>query len=303
MCYSPGDMFRRLKNSLIYIFARISLFLVGNIPRKQVSRAGRILGAAASIIAWKERQTAEHQLSSALNLPKKDRRLRVLARGVFRELSTSAVEMCLLRRCKDKTPEVTLTESSKKVLEKALALEKGVVFVTGHIGNWELMALTLAGLGYPISTVAKGSYDPRFTVLIEGFRRAAGVHSIYRGEPGFSAKMLRALRKNRILGLLIDQDTTVPSVFVSFFGKPASTPVGAAVLALRTEAPVVVGTIHRSPTGRHFIDIERVELPEDPERATALLTCHLEKRIRNHPAQWVWFHRRWKTAPEIEGQP
>lgn len=294
-------MFRRLKNTFIYVFARIATFLVGSIPRKWIFLTGRLLGTLASTVAWREKKTAERQLSAALGLGEKKRRLRILLRGVFRELATSAVELCRLHRDGDQAPEVYLSASSQTALAEALAEKRGVIFVTGHIGNWELMALTLARLGYPISTIAKESYDSRFTALIERFRQSAGVQSIYRGRPGSSAKILRALSHNRILGVLIDQDTKVPSAFVSFFGQLASTPVGAAALAARTQSAVVVGTIHRSRSRRHIIAVERVVLPENTVEATALLTSHLEKRIRTHPAQWVWFHQRWKTTPEIEG--
>jgi KDO2-lipid IV(A) lauroyltransferase len=212
-------------------------------------------------------------------------------------LARNTVELCRLRNAPENCPEVVFSKASRHALEDALAKKRGVVFVTGHFGNWELLARTLAKLGYPISTVAKESYDPRFTTQIDRFRSDAGVQVIWRGSPGAPSAVLRALKQDRAVGFLIDQDTAVPSAFVPFFGRSASTPIGAAALALRAKAPVVVGTIHRTPNGRHVIDIKACPIPSDVEKATALMTSHLEARIRRHPSQWVWFHKRWNTKP------
>ena len=235
------------------------------------------------------------QLARALGLAPESRRARLLARGVFAHLGQSAVEVCRLRRDPSAAGEVILPEASRRALESALAEGRGAVFATGHIGNWELMAVALARAGFPITAIAKESYDPRFTRLIEGERRRLGVEVIHRGRAGSSAATLRALKGGRVLGLLIDQDTRAPGAFVPFFDEPAFTPIGAAALAARTGAPLVVGSIRRTPRGGHVVDIERCETPADAAEGTASLTAALERRIRRHPSQWVWFHERWKT--------
>jgi KDO2-lipid IV(A) lauroyltransferase len=294
------SMWRRLKNALIYYFTAGLVTLVGFVPAIFVDPVGKWLGYTAHFFASRERRLARTHLGRALNLEGSQRRVRALARGVFVALGRSAVELCRLRMSPHKTPRVVLSPASAQVLDTAFSKGKGVIFVSGHLGNWELMAYTLANLGYPISTVARESYDPRFTQMIEGFRKRAGVESIYRGRPGSSAAMLRALKSNRVLGFLIDQDTSVPSAFVPFFGTPAKTPVGAAVFATRSSAPVVLGSIHRRGDGSHIIDIVPLSVPEDVREGTALLTQHLEARIRRHPTEWVWFHERWRTRPDAE---
>jgi KDO2-lipid IV(A) lauroyltransferase len=119
--------------------------------------------------------------------------------------------------------------------------------------------------------------------------------------------MIRCFKQGKLLGMLIDQDTAVQSVFVPFFGRPASTPRGAADLALRFRAPVVAGWCRRRgprPGDGHVIDL--VEVPCDPDapdreaealRLTAACTAVLESAIRSNPAEWVWMHERWKTQP------
>ncbi len=292
-----NTMLRALKNSFIYHGAMCAVTLVGFLPVRLAAPIGRLLGGLAHLLARRERKLALHHLGMTMDPSRSKTRAKLLTRGVFVELGKSAVELCLLRNAPHKSPEVILSDASRQALEDALAQKRGVVFVTGHLGNWELLARTLATLGYPISTVAKESYDPRFTRQIDRFRSGAGVQVIYRGRPGAPSAVLRALKQGRAIGFLIDQDTSVPSAFVPFFGHPASTPIGAAALALRTNAPVVVGTIHRAPSGKHIIDITACPIPTEVEKATAVMTSHLEARIRRHPAQWVWFHERWNSKP------
>ncbi|MCP4674566.1 MAG: lysophospholipid acyltransferase family protein [Deltaproteobacteria bacterium] len=293
-------MRRWTKNTFIYYLTRVTINLFGLVPTRLVTHIGRWLGALAYSVARRERLLARQNLAAALGIEIDSPRAHLLARGVFFELGVSAIELCRVHRSRNTVPQIVIPEASRQALDRALAEDKGVIFVTGHIGNWELMALTLAGLGYPISTVAKESYDSRFTRLIDRFRKRSGVEAIYRGQPGASAAMLRTLRKNRVLGFLIDQDTRVPGTFVPFFGRLAHTPVGPAVFALRSGAPVVVGSIRRTVNGCHIVEITRCLIPEDVDAATAELTRQLESRIRRHPSQWVWFHRRWKTQPSKE---
>jgi KDO2-lipid IV(A) lauroyltransferase len=289
-------MWRSIKNYFIYHFVMGAVILIGYLPEKFGGIVGGVIGAVAHFVAVGERTRALRHLSSALGGVPSDRRVKTIVRGVFRELGRSVVELCRLRNSPDRVPQVLVTKSSREALDGAVAEGKGVVFVSGHMGNWEMMAVTLAKNGYPISTVAKESYDPGFTQVIDEFRSRFGVRAIFRGRPGASAAMLRILKTKRVLGFMIDQDTSVPSVFVPFFGRMASTPVGAAVFALRTGAPVVVGSIHRRRNGSHVVHIERCFIPDGAKEATAMLTQQLERRIRRHPSDWVWFHERWKTG-------
>jgi KDO2-lipid IV(A) lauroyltransferase len=296
----PAALIRGTKNFVIYFLSRFALAAIGLCPTRLTAGLGRLLGRIAHRVARRERRLARRQIAAALDLHRDERRVACLARGVFAHLGVGAVELARVMRSPSRAPRVDLPASSRRALDEALAVGRGVVFATGHIGNWELMAAGLARLGYPISTVAKESYDPRFTRLVDRFRERQGVQAIYRGRPGAGAAMLRALKQGRVLGLLIDQDTSVPSVFVPFFGRPAKTPVGAAALALRCRAEVVVGSIRRRADGSHVIRVERCPLPNDETAATARLTNALETRIRSRPSQWVWLHDRWKSRPAAE---
>jgi KDO2-lipid IV(A) lauroyltransferase len=177
------------------------------------------------------------------------------------------------------------------------------LFVSGHVGNWELLARRVALAGLPASTIAKESSDWRLTRLVERFRTQGRVESIWRGQQGAAKRMLRVLKSGGILGFLIDQDTAVQSIFVRFFGHPAATPRAAADLALKTGAAVVVGFCQRKEDGRYQLSMKEIlpkqtgDVENDVAALTQDLTAEIESAIRRTPEQWVWMHRRWKSQP------
>ncbi|HEY8211185.1 MAG TPA: lysophospholipid acyltransferase family protein [Myxococcaceae bacterium] len=292
-----------MKRALRYAVVRAAIGMVGALPIRLAGRIGGWFGATAFHLARRERRWALEHLARAFP-QQSDAERRALARRCFRHLGRSAFELCCVRQM-DRALDawIDFPAEDRAVLERALKAGKGVVFVSGHVGNWELMGRTLGLNGYPTHTIAKESPDPRLTRLMARFREEGRIHVIWRGRDGAAKEMLRALRDGHILGLIIDQDTRVQSVFVPFFGHPASTPRAAADLALRCGAAVVVGFCRRQPDGRYRVNVEPVQppIPERTEAAavalTARLTESIERAIREVPEQWVWMHRRWKTKP------
>jgi KDO2-lipid IV(A) lauroyltransferase len=188
-------------------------------------------------------------------------------------------------------------------LRSALQQGKGVVYVTGHIGNWEIMGHALAALS-SLSVVAAPIEPEQVNDIIVDLRAGMGVKTILRGRPGASRELIRVFKENRVLGILIDQDTDVESAFVDFMGKPAWTPTAAASMAIKFRAPVVFGHIHRNRDGRHTMIMEGpLELVRTGDEGkdivanTAMLTRKLEECIMREPEQWVWMHRRWRRQP------
>ena len=146
--------------------------------------------------------------------------------------------------------------------------------------------------------------DERFHALIARFRRRPGIEVLLRDDPTFLRAVRGALARNRIVALLIDQDTRGAGVFVPFFGRPAHTPPGAAVLGAAHAAPVVTVFIERRPEGGHRITIRRDPAGREGRgRArivalTARFTAAIEAQIRRAPAEWVWWHERWRRQPD-----
>jgi len=294
---------KRLKRRLRYAVIRALLALVGVLPLRVAQLLGRTLGGLGFAVAGGERRKALRSL--ALAFPdKSDRELVDLARACFRHLGQSAFELACIRKLDAKVDHhIDWPEEDRAALRAALARGKGVVFITGHVGNWELLARRVALAGFPSQSIARETSDPSTTALVEQFRLSGNVRSIWRGQDGAARQMLRALRANEILGLVIDQDTKVQSVFVPFFGVPAATPRAPADLVLRTGAALMVGFCQRQADGRYLLRMK--ELPVTPSedreadvlKLTQDLSSEIEEAIRRAPEQWVWMHQRWKTRP------
>jgi KDO2-lipid IV(A) lauroyltransferase len=207
---------------------------------------------------------------------------------------------------------VEVAPEAVATLRRARLSGRGLVLVLGHIGNWEFTS-RLAPLLGNVGVIAKRSWHRSLDDLAERARARNGVATLWRGDARTGRDMLRLLKGGGTVGILIDQDIqSVQSVFVPFFGRPAATPRGAADLALRFGAAVLVVTCHRRP-GRgagHRLEVTEVAYePHPPEleaevvRLTATCTRLQEEAIRRHPAEWVWMHRRWKTRPAAELEP
>jgi KDO2-lipid IV(A) lauroyltransferase len=191
-------------------------------------------------------------------------------------------------------------------LEGALAEGNGCILVTGHYGNWEIAAATVASRGVPIAAIVRRQGNRLVDERLDQLRRRLGVETIYQGEA--PSRVPRVLRGNGVVGIVGDQDARRAGIFVPFFGRPASTHRGPALFALRLGAPVFACVARRLPEAgvRYEVAGERVPVPRtgdleaDVRALTALLAARLEAQVRRAPEQYFWFHRRWKTQPRAE---
>jgi KDO2-lipid IV(A) lauroyltransferase len=294
---------KRLKRFVRYLAVRAAFAAASVLPLRAIAPLGRALGRVGYLLAARERRWAHESLATAFpELPEAARA--ALARRCFEHLGQVLLELACLKAIDGVMAEyVEWCEEDRAPFEAALASKQGIVFVTGHVGNWELLARRAGWAGLPVYSIAKETTDPRLTAFLDRARRQGNVQSIWRASTGTAKQMLKVLRQGSILGLLIDQDTRVQSVFVPFFGKEAATPRAAADLALRTRAQLWVGFCQRAPTGRYQMRVKKVEvapgadLEADVVQVTARLTSEIEQAIRQTPEQWVWMHRRWKTRP------
>jgi Kdo2-lipid IVA lauroyltransferase/acyltransferase len=140
--------------------------------------------------------------------------------------------------------------------------------------------------------------------MVVQLRASKGVSTILRDRPGASRDLIRVFRQNRVLGILIDQDTDVDGAFVDFMGRPAWTPTAAASMAIKFNAPVIFGHIRRAGSNRHTITMEGpldlIRTGDDRKDIianTAMFTKKIETCILQDPEQWVWMHRRWRRQP------
>ena len=267
---------------------------------------GSLTGAAGKL-AYRpfglRRAVVEAHLRASF--PERDERwVRETAAAAYAHLGREGATLIRLSTlARERVVERTEVEGLAAFLE-AVEAGKGVVLVTGHFGNWEIGGAALAARGVPIDGVAQRQSNPLFDRALVAARERLGMRVIERGR---APKLgLRALRAGRVLAFVADQDARRAGVFVPFFGRPASTHRGPALLALRTGAPLFLGTALRMPDGRYRIRLEEVEVDRtgetdvDVQRLTAAFTARLEAAIRTAPEQYFWHHRRWKTPPPEE---
>jgi KDO2-lipid IV(A) lauroyltransferase len=264
------------------------------LPRGVLSHAGALLGLVAYALFHEARETTLANLS--LVHPELDAAARrKIARDVYRALGKNLTDaLTLLDPREDPMRTLSVSAESERVLSAALALRRGVVYATCHLGPWERMASLLAQRGFPISTIARESYDPRFHALVyDRLRAHRNVRVIYRDSAGAPAAIVRTLREGRVLGLLADLPGRIPTTPVTWLGKPARIASGVARIALRVGSPVVVGTPAPSERGL-TIRIEAIPTSDlsSGDRGEAELSQRiadaLSTRVRLLPTQWPW---------------
>jgi KDO2-lipid IV(A) lauroyltransferase len=290
---------QRIKNALLATAVRTLLVVLPPLPRPFLRALGRAIGLFALLAFGRARRTAAANLGQAfpaLDAPEV-RSLRARAYATLGAHLGDAVASLSLARPLEELP---IDAESLALLDD----ERGVLFVSAHLGPWERVAATLAARGVPLTALAREAYDPRLAHVYARLRRASGLRVIYRGQRSAPTRIVRALRAGGVLGVPMDLRSRVPSVIAPFLERPAPTPVGPARIALRTGARVVVGTVAPRADGGLCITCTLVPTSDlAVERAaaeatlTARINAELSARIRALPSHWVWMHDRF--APEI----
>jgi KDO2-lipid IV(A) lauroyltransferase len=297
-----------VKNDVLYALAITALALVRPLPAAALRTLGRALGIAAYALFGDARRIARANLARAF--PSLDDRARgALLRRTYLSLGTSLGDTLAMLGGSSTigahAHALSLDDASRETLREAHGEGRGVVFASAHLGPWEAVAAALVAAGVPLTTLARESYDPRFTRLYDRLRSAHGVRAIYRGTPGAAARIVRTLRRNAVLGVPMDLRSRVPSIAVPFLGAPALTAIGPARIALRTRAAVVVGTAaplgHGARIGVTVTRIPSGDLRADDAGALALTTrinAEISRRILAMPDAWPWMHDRFGSASE-----
>lgn len=294
---------RRRKDALTYQAARFALWL----PRQVSLDTGlRLADRAGDLIYRFDRKTRERALAhlelaygGELSAAAKER----IARAALRNAARVFVEVTHMEDLKPRFDDYVTVEGWEHV-HAVLEAGRGAIVVTGHIGNWEILAAYFAGRGIPIAGIARRMNDPRLNRLLVDFRARNGVRTIMRESPSSGREILQVLRDHGILALLIDQDLQAPSVSVPFFGRLARTPAAAAALAVRRNLPIVPAFAQRRPEGGHRLTVlPPLYPPQSGDRRLDVLEltrrCNeiIEERVRMNPAEWVWWHKRWRRKP------
>jgi KDO2-lipid IV(A) lauroyltransferase len=282
----------------LYVLVRSVLMIVGMFPYRMAPKVGNWLGRIIQLIDRKHRRIAVKNLEKSRGICPPDAITEFIDR-VYGHMGLGFVEMMMIPKLIDQIERYVRHERFH-VAEEVLRQGRGMIVVIGHLGNWELIGLSVPKAGYPLHSLARPIENPWIDRYLHRFRTQTGqrIISKYRA----LGEMIRVLQKKEILIIQVDQDARNHGVFVDFFGRPASTHRSPALLSLKYGTPVVVANIYRE-NGLHHCVLSDPIRPEsfrahaDPVGAlTQAYTEKFEECVRAHPDQWFWVHDRWKTA-------
>jgi len=272
------------------------------LPYDVVLFIGRILGNLYYLLIKKERDRAVAQMMPALGIPEEEAKR--LVRESFVNLARNVLDILYMPNLNERNFHEYIEIDHLERMENALAEGHGVVVLTGHVGTWEWLSASFTLNGMPVTAIAKTQPNQEYSRVLDDLRATIHVEIFSRGTSELLAAG-RALKKGKILGFLADQDAGPGGAFIDFLGKKASTPMGPAVFARKFQSPVLPAFILRKPDGRHRVVIGEVLRYEDTGDTdkdlfdfTVRMTKILENIIRENPTQWIWFQKRWNTAPE-----
>src|SRR2546425_11665621 len=305
-----GESRPRARAWLEYLALRAAFGALAALPLGAALRAGELVALVAYALDRPHRRIGMRNLEIAFP-EKRIRERRRILRASFLNLGRMAAELAQLPRLTAERLADMVRFEDEAWWREAIGWERstGVLVLSGHFGNWELLVFAHGMRGHPVHMVHRAIANPLVDRWLNGLRARAGTRMI-RKNAG-AGGVLQALRERALLVLPIDQNSTRGlGVFVDFFGVPASTNAGMARIALRTDAPIVPAFIVREGrTARHrghvlpILQVERTgDSQEDVRRNTQRFTAVFEDMVRRHPEQWLWMHKRWKTRPPGEAR-
>jgi KDO2-lipid IV(A) lauroyltransferase len=300
---SEKNLYKKTRDDLFYLLAVGFIGLLRRLPRRVALLLMRGLGRLGFIMAGGPRRRTIKHLSLVYGQEKSAAEIKKLARRVFIHFATAAADLIRMPVILKQGIDKLVTASGLEHLDRALAEGRGVLMISCHFGNWEMLGAWIAQQGYPSRVVGTSLFDPRLDRILVATRDQAGYTNIARGKG--TREIIRALKKGGVVGMLTDQDTKAEGVFVNFFGRPAHTPTGPAVLARRLDLPIIPIFIYLQDDLTYRIEcLPPLELVKSDDEAydiqanTQKCSDTYEAMIRRFPEQWVWMHKRWKTQPD-----
>jgi len=282
---------------LEYLLAWGVVHSLAIVPRPLAESLARLYTRFLDLAIPRLRRVGMRNLELALPDLSAGDRTRVID-GVFHSIARVLVSFAQFPRLNRENIHQLIRYEGYEHFESALKLGKGVLFATAHLGNWELSAFAHALMSGPMHVVVRPLDNARVDALVESRRAASGNKII--GKKEFARSILRALKDNEAVGILVDQNAGLEDgVFVDFFGVQACAGAAFAKFAAHSGATVIPGFALWSEGERKHILRFYPPVPVTGDIAcdTQALHTQLESVIRQYPDQWLWIHRRWKTRP------
>jgi len=291
-----------------YFFFKILTAWVKCLPVVSLSSYGGKIGLLTFYFLRGWRRVALNNLNLAFGREKGKDEIQWMCRELFKNMPTDMMEVYRCPDFEDSYFKTLVRLEGKEHLDRALKEGKGAIAVSGHLGNFPLMAARLANEGYPLSLVARDPENPKIAKAILSLRDAVGMESIP-DEPRMAcvSRCFKALKAKRVLLLQIDQNAPVTEAWVDFFGYLVPTFKGPVLFSIRTGAPIIPMFITRDSHHLHKITVHPPfdlkmtgNVDQDITSNLAGLTKIIEAAIREHPEQWLWIYRRFKRARDLQ---
>jgi KDO2-lipid IV(A) lauroyltransferase len=282
---------------------RATVRLLRLLPWQAAAALGGWIGRVGYAPLGIRRRVVERQVAAAF--PALDAKgVARIARRAYDSLGRTSIETAMLSSLEGRgILELFAEVDGWEHLEAAMAGGRGVVIVTGHVGNWELGGAYVAARGVPLDAIYFPAANPAFNAYLAAARARIGMRVITVSDAPRAVP--RALRDGRAVAFLTDQALlNLSASATTFFGRPTWTPRGAAVFAIRAGAPVIYAEPTRRPDGRYRFVFEPVpytvtgDKDADVDALAQAYTTRLEQTVRAVPEQYFWHHRRWKRQPD-----
>jgi KDO2-lipid IV(A) lauroyltransferase len=291
---------RDISNKVLYGIIMLLGLLVRSISRDASTALAHLIGEFIYHFPKTRRRLVEANLT--LTFPEKNSaEIIAVARQVYRNQAENVIEVLRLPRIKTAEDASRLLDmNGRELLAKAIDKKKGVVLVSAHFGNWELLALCAGLLISPLTIVVKPLKNGEIDRKINHWRTMRGNRIVYDWQA--LRVGLRTLRDGGVLSLLGDQSDPIGGFFMDFLGRRTSVFLGPAFLALKAGAPLFVAMCRRTGDGCYTVDIEEIDqsglgsAKTDAEELARRYTSALERAIYRYPEEWFWLHNRWKRS-------
>ena len=293
---------KRLQHLGEYLLLRALVALLVRLPRGAALWIARRLGDLAFDLLRLRRRVTLENLAHALASSHGAAERRRIAREAYRAVGMTFIELSLFRPGSLGDLVACTQVRGREHLGAAAEAGRGIVYLTGHVGNWELCGAVTGWLDEAPVVVFADQRNPFVNRYVKRAREQVGLRLVPIGSA--LRELLRCLRRGGRVALVGDQDAGGDGIFLEFMGRAAATATGPARLAYRSGAPIVIGFDRHLPGGRHAVEyqpplwVDRTR-PEGEEvrRLLRLYLERLEAFVRRYPEQYFWMHRRWKTRP------
>lgn len=288
-----------MKNFLEYLLLLPLRAVILALPFRAVQLFGSAFGKFVFHVIPVRKELVLSNLRHAFPEKSEDE-IKMIALKNYQNIFATFFELFWIQRMSQKHMRKIVRIPDTAVIDELLKRGKGLIMLSGHISNWEMIAISVGLIsGHSLHAIVKKQHNPFMDRLMNGIRTKFG--NVVVDMDRAPREIIKSLRDHGVVAILADQSGPEEGLFIDFFGRPASTHVGPAVFALRTQSPILMTYAVRNDDGTYDVTFEEVDTADlqgtDDDKIRTISERHvrlLENFVRKHPDQWLWMHKRWK---------